>query len=168
MKTAAKALFSILTALVLQSSVEAQMGGGGIGAGTLGLRTTGASLGIEAMPNEDAIPGRWRIEFRIRRHSEDPQASGVWRIVVAEMTLSGTQYVTGRIRDDEFPGDFQCSIDEYGRCIDGRLRFFEDDQDWQEFSFILDREGHRAEGWAVFADRESGAVREYELYMRKR
>jgi hypothetical protein len=83
------------------------------------------------------------------------------------MSLAGT-YVTGRIRDDEFPGDFTCSIDEYGRCIDGRLRFRSDDQDWQVFSFILDREGYRAEGWAAFTDFQSGAVREYELAFRKR
>jgi hypothetical protein len=143
------------------------MGGGGIGAASLGFRTTGQSLGIEAMSNEDAIPGRWRIEFRIRRHTDDPEATGVWRTVTADLFLSG-QYVTGRIRDDEFPGDFTCSIDDYGRCMYGRLRFQSDDQDWQEFSFILDREGYRAEGWATFTDVGSGAIREYELQMRKR
>jgi hypothetical protein len=86
---------------------------------------------------------------------------------MADMSLAG-QYVTGRIRDDDYPGDFSCSIDEYGRCIDGRLRFRSDDQDWQEFAFILDRDGYRAEGWAVFSDIHTGAVREYELALRKR
>jgi hypothetical protein len=167
MSNLARALFLILTALILQSSVHGQMGGGGIGTGSLGLRTTGQSLGIEAVPLEDAIPGRWRIEFRIRRHTEDLTASGVWRTVMADMSLAG-QYVTGRIRDDDYPGDFSCSIDEYGRCIDGRLRFRSDDQDWQEFAFILDRDGYRAEGWAVFSDIHTGAVREYELALRKR
>lgn len=167
MTRSVRALLLILTAAVLPCSVYSQMGGGGIGSGTLGLRTQGEQLGIESMPIEDAIPGRWRIEFRIRRHSEDPEATGVWRTVTAELSMAGTS-VIGRIRDDDFPGDFSCFIDEYGRCLDGRLRFFTDSHDWQEFSFILDREGHRAEGWAVYADVESGAIREYELALRKR
>ena len=167
MTSARRALFFILTALVLPSSAYSQMGGGGIGAASLGFRTTGQSLGIEAMSNEDAIPGRWRIEFRIRRHSEDPEARGVWRTVTADMSIIGNS-VVGRIREDDFPGDFSCYIDDYGRCIDGRLRFRSDRYDWQEFAFVLDREGYRAEGWATFTDVESGAVREYELQMRKR
>ena len=167
MTSSGRVILTVLAALALPCSAYSQMGGGGIGAGTLGFRTTGAALGIEGVPIEDAIPGRWRIEFRIRRHTEDPEASGIWRTVVAELSMSG-QWVTGRIRDDEFPGDFSCQIDEYGRCMDGRLRFFSDRHDWQEFSFILDREGYRAEGWATFTDYESGAVREYELAMRKR
>jgi hypothetical protein len=167
MKISARHVVTLMAALGLMSAVHGQMGGGGIGAASLGLRTTGQSLGIEAVPNEEAIPGRWRIEFRIRRHTEDPEATGLWRIVTAEMSLSGI-YVTGRIRDDDFPGDFSCSIDDFGRCLDGRLRFHEDEQDWQEFTFIVDREGYRAEGWAVYTDIETGAVREYELAMRKR
>ncbi len=167
MTNSARTLLLILTALVLPCSAYSQMGGGGIGAASLGFRTTGQSLGIESVSNEDAVPGRWRIEFRIRRHTEDPEATGVWRAVTAEMYLAGNS-VTGRIRDDDFPGDFNCFIDEYGRCLDGRLRFHSDDQDWQEFSFILDREWFRGEGWAVFTDIETGAVREYELAMRKR
>ena len=167
MTSSARAFLLILAALVLPCSAHSQMGGGGIGAASLGFRTTGQSLGVESVPNEEAIPGRWRIEFRIRRHTEDPEATGVWRTVTAEMFLSGSM-VNGRIRDDEFPGDFSCQIDEYGRCMDGRLRFHSDDHDWQEFSFILDREGYRAEGWAVYADVESGAIREYELALRKR
>jgi hypothetical protein len=167
MKLSALLLLPFLIASALLPAAHGQMGGGGIGAGSLGLRTTGQALGIEAVPNEDAIPGRWRIEFRIRRNTEDPEASGTWRTVIADMSLNGT-YVTGRIRDDDFPGDFTCSIDEYGRCMDGRLRFFSDDHDWQVFSFIVDREGYRAEGWASITDRESGAVREYELVFRKR
>jgi hypothetical protein len=162
-----RSILLILSALVLPCSVQGQMGGGGIGAGTLGFRTQGEQLGIEAVPIEDAIPGRWRIEFRIRRHSEDPEASGTWRTVTADVSIAGTM-VRGMIRDDEFPGDFTCQIDEYGRCLDGRFRFLSDDHDWQEFSFILDREGYRAEGWAVYADPASGAIREYELQLRKR
>jgi hypothetical protein len=167
MTTSARGLLFVLAALVLPGTAYSQMGGGGIGSAALGFRTTGQSLGIEAIPNEDAIPGRWRIEFRIRRHTEDPKATGIWRTVTAEMFLSG-QYVTGRIRDDDFPGDFTCSIDEHGRCMGGRLRFHSDTQDWQEFTFILDRDGYRAEGWATFTDFQTGAVREYELAMRKR
>jgi hypothetical protein len=83
------------------------------------------------------------------------------------MYMSGL-FVTGRIRDDDFPGDFTCSIDEFGRCMDGKLRFHSDNQDWQVFSFIVDREGYRAEGWATFTDIQTGAIREYELAMRKR
>ena len=167
MTSSSRTFLIILTALVLPSSAYSQAGGGGIGAASLGFRTTGQSLGIEAVSNEDAIPGRWRIEFRIRRHTDDPEATGVWRTVDADLFLSG-QYVTGRIRDDEHPGDFTCSIDEYGRCLDGRLRFRSDNQDWQVFSFIVDRDGYRAEGWAVFTDVESGAIHEYELQLRKR
>lgn len=163
----ARVLLLTLSALVLPFSAYSQMGGRGIGGSTLGFRTSGEQLGIDAVPIEDAIPGRWRIEFRIQRHSEDPEATGIWRTVTAEMSISGNQ-VTGRIRDDDFPGDFKCYIDEYGRCMDGRLRFHTDKQDWQEFSFILDREGYRAEGWAVFTDIETGAIREYELMLRKR
>jgi len=162
-----RALLFTLTVLILPGSAYSQMGGGGIGAASLGFRTTGQSLGVDAVPIEDAIPGRWRIEFRVRRDSEDPEATGIWRTVTGEMSLSG-RIVTGRIRDDDFPGDFSCSIDEYGRCMDGKLRFHSDDQDWQQFAFILDREGYRAEGWASFTDVESGAVREYELQFRKR
>lgn len=167
MKSTARALVAFLTALAPALTVYAQMGGGGIGAGSLGLRTTGESRGIEAVTAEEAIPGRWRIEFRIRRLSEDPQASGVWRTVMADMALTADR-VTGWIRDDDYQGDFNCTIDTYGRCIDGRLRFFTDEHDWQEFSFILDRDGYRAEGWAVFADLQSGAIHEYELMFRKR
>jgi hypothetical protein len=167
MHISARALLLILTALTLPVSVQGQMGGGGIGAGALGLRTTGESLGIEPVPLDEAIPGRWRIEFRIRRHTEDPEASGIWRTVTAEMGMNGDR-ITGRIRDDDYPGDFSCTIDEFGRCMDGRLRFYDDEQDWQVFSFIVDREGFRAEGWAVFTDIQSGAVREYELAFRKR
>jgi hypothetical protein len=162
-----RALLFILTALVLPCSAYSQTGGGGIGAASLGFRTTGQQLGIEAVPIEDAITGRWRIEFRVRRSTEDPEATGVWRTVTADVSIAGPM-VTGRIRGGKYPADFRCSIDEYGRCLNGRLRFFEDDQNWQEFVFILDRDGYRAEGWAVFMDIRSGAVREYELVMRKR
>jgi len=167
MTISGRSILLILSALVLPGSVQSQMGGGGIGAGTLGLRTQGQAMGIEPVPLDEAIPGRWRIEFRIRRHTEDPEAVGVWRTVTADMSMAGLM-VRGMIRDDDFPGDFTCTIDEYGRCLDGRFRFHADDHDWQEFSFIVDREGYRAEGWAVYADPASGAVREYELALRKR
>jgi hypothetical protein len=167
MKSSARLFLTLLASLALAPSVHSQMGGGGIGVGSLGFRATGSTRGIESVPAEEAIPGRWRIEFRVRRHSEDPEASGIWRTVTAEMYMSGL-FVTGRIRDDDFPGDFTCSIDEFGRCMDGKLRFHSDNQDWQVFSFIVDREGYRAEGWATFTDIQTGAIREYELAMRKR
>jgi hypothetical protein len=166
MRTFASLFLSGLTVVVLSSPAYGQAGGGGLGAGSLGLRNTGPTRGIEPVPAEEAIPGHWRIEFRIRRHSEDPGASGIWRTVLAEMYISG-MWVTGRIRGD-FPAEFSCTIDESGRCMDGRLRFFTDERDWQVFSFILDRDGDRAEGWASTTDPESGVVREYELQMRKR
>jgi len=167
MKISAYRLLIAATALVLSVPALAQPGSGGIGSASQGLRTTGAARGIEAVPLEQAIPGRWRIEFRIRNISDDPDATGRWRTVTAEMWLSGS-YVNGQIREGDFPGDFNCTIDEHGRCIDGRLRFREDLHDWEDFNFVLDRMGDRAEGWAVFTDRETGAFREYELRMRKR
>jgi len=144
-----------------------QPGGGGIGTSSDGFRITGATRGIEPVSPEQAIPGRWRIEFRIRRYSDDPRASGRWLVVDANMWLAGI-YVNGQIRDKEANADFSCRIDDAGRCSDGRIRFEGDNFDWDDFAFVVDRDGYRAEGWAVHVDRDTGVTREYELLLRKR
>lgn len=167
MTTTARKLFIGAIAALMALPAMSQSGSGGIGGASLGFRSSGATRGIEPVSAEEAIPGRWRIEFRIRRYSDDPEASGRWITVYADMWIGGI-YVNGQIRDSEANADFTCRIDEHGRCIDGRLRFQGDEYDWQDFAFITDRNGERAEGWAVFADRNTGVIREYELVLRKR
>ena len=167
MKISARRIILGTAALLLCLPALSQPGSGGLGGANLGFRTSGSTRGIEPVSAEDAIPGRWRIEFRIRRYSDDPEARGRWITVYADMWIGGI-YVNGQIRDGDVHGDFSCRIDDHGRCLDGRLRFQGDEHDWQDFAFVTDRDGDRAEGWAVFSDRTSGATREYELVMRKR
>ena len=167
MKNSARTISIGILAALLGLPAIAQVGSGGIGSANLGFRSTGSTRGYRDVSAEDAIPGRWRMEFRIRRYSDDPEASGRWMTVIADMWIGGI-YVNGQIRDGNISADFNCHIDEHGRCLDGKIRFQGQDYDWQDFAFITDREGDRAEGWAVYVDRETGATREYEIVMRKR
>jgi hypothetical protein len=142
--------------------------GGGFGGGAGGGGNSGGREQDEPPDPATAIPGEWQIEFRIERDSADSRARGRWISVTADLTVSGTQ-VTGRIRDRDAEGDFECSISPVGRCEQGRLRFTTDTEDWQDFGFVLDdRDSDRAEGWATFVDSASGQMRDYELIMRKR
>jgi hypothetical protein len=103
----------------------------------------------------------------IRRYSDYPRATGRWLVVDANMWISGN-FVNGQIRDKDATADFSCQIDGVGRCSVGRIRFRDENFDWDDFAFVVDRDGDRAEGWAIRVDPESGVTREYELRMRKR
>jgi hypothetical protein len=164
MKTSA---YAFLIGAMLALPALSQPGGGGIGISAEGFRNTGATRGIEAVPPLEAIPGRWRIEFRIRRYSDNPQATGRWLVVDADMVIGGI-YVSGQIRDNDATADFTCLVDDVGRCSGGRIRFRHENFDWDDFAFVVDRNGVRAEGWAIRVDPETGVTREYELRMRKR
>jgi hypothetical protein len=141
-------------------------GGGGAG-GSFGSEAGGGGA-AEAFNAELAMPGEWRIEFRIEKDSSDPTAQGKWLTLIADVTISGDR-VVGRIRDRDVEGDFECVISPEGRCEPGRLRFTTDTRDWPEFGFEIDDfDRERAEGWATFIDVEAGITREFELELQKR
>jgi hypothetical protein len=156
-------------------------GGGGFGGGAGGAgggfggggdsggfsEDAGGGGAQQAFDPETAMPGDWRIEFRIERDSSDSDARGRWITVDSQIMISGNR-VVGRIRDREVQGDFECIISPEGRCEPGKLRFTTDRLDWPEFGFEIDDfDPERAEGWATFIDPEAGITREYELVLRK-
>ena len=151
-------------------------GGGGAGGGFGGGADSDGGFGNDvgggaaqqAFDPETAMPGEWRIEFRIERDSSNSDARGRWIIVDSEIMMSGNR-VVGRIRDRDIEGEFECMISPEGRCEPGKLRFRTDRIDWQEFGFEIDDfDRERAEGWATFVDPELGITREYELILQKR
>lgn len=154
--------------------------GGGGGAGGFGGDTgggnddggfasnAGGGASQQAFDPESAMPGDWRIEFRIERDSTDSSARGRWITVMSEITISGNR-VVGRIRDRDVVGEFECVISPEGRCEPGRLRFTNDKIDWPDFGFEIDDfDTERAQGWATFIDPDAGITREYELILQKR
>jgi hypothetical protein len=147
-------------------------GGGGRGGGESADAGESESGAVDQAPvglePDEAVEGRWRIEFRIDYDSDDESASGRWRTVNAEVLMNFTE-VTGHIRGerDTEAGQFTCTFDGNQRCWMGTLRFESDEKDWSDFGFELTADG-RAVGWAEHMEEETGRIRKYELTMRKR
>ena len=145
-------------------------GGGGFGGGGGGFGGGGFGEEEEQQPEtplSELIPGRWEIEFRIDYFSADPEAIGRYLEVEADIFIMGDR-LEGRIRERDLIGDFRCMYDGHDRCQFGTMRFQGEDQDWQDFSFVVDRFGQRAEGWAEWINVETGEIQRYELRLRKR
>jgi hypothetical protein len=164
--------------LTFALAVQSQPGGGGGGfgggggGGDIGGAGGGAQTPAPEQNNEQAaaerLPGRWEIEFRIEFFSADPEASGKYLEVDAEMFVNGDQ-VEGRIQEQNVRGEFSCTFDGVERCQFGKMRFQGEDQEWQDFGFVLDRfGGDRATGWAEWINVENGEIQRFELRLRKR
>ena len=87
--------------------------------------------------------------------------------IESEMYVNG-DLVEGRIQDKDLRGDFRCMFDGTDRCQFGTMHFQGEDQDWQDFGFVLDRNGDRATGWAEWINVDTGEIQRYELRFSKR
>jgi hypothetical protein len=150
--------------ILLSQQTLAQLGGGfGAGGGFGGEEEEEEQ---QEIPLSELIEGRWDIEFRIEYFSADPEATGRYLEVQADMFVSGDQ-IEGRIREQNLFGEFRCMYDGKDRCQYGTMRFEGEDQDWQDFGFVLDRSGRRATGWAEWINVETGEIQRYELRLAK-
>lgn len=165
MRHLTKLLLFAALGFFLSQSASAQPGGGFGGGGAFGGQEQDQQQ--EQTPLSELIQGRWDIEFRVQYLSADPEAAGRWLEIEAEIFVNGDQ-IEGRIRDDDVIGEFRCMYDGKDRCQFGTLRFQNDDQDWQDFGFVVDRYGQRATGQAEWIDVETGEIRRFELRLRKR
>lgn len=171
----------LIIGLVGSAAVHSQPGGGGFGGGGFG----GGGFGgggfggrggpspepepeqPEEPPLSEKIAGRWEIEFRIEYFSADPEANGRFLEVDADIYVNGDR-IEGRIQEPNIRGEFRCMYDGNNRCQFGTMRFQGEPQDWQDFGFVVDTYGERAEGWAEWIDIDTGEIQRYELRMRKR
>jgi len=146
-------------------------GGGGFGGGDTGFGGQDQGQGQDQESNEpsmeELLQGRWQIEFRIEYFSKDPEASGRYLEVYADLYVNG-DLVEGRIQEDDIRGEFRCRFDGVSRCDLGTMHFQGEDQDWQDFGFVVERQGDRATGWAEWINAETGEIQRFELRLRKR
>jgi hypothetical protein len=169
-------------AMTFALAAHSQPGGGGFGGGGGGFGGGGGGGGFGDDPDavqtpepeqdneisaSELLQGRWEIEFRIEYFSADPEASGRYLEVEADIYVNGDQ-VQGRIQEDSVRGEFRCMFDGARRCQFGTMRFQGEEQDWQDFGFELDRFGERATGWAEWINVENGEILRFELRLRKR